>query len=173
MRIFLFLLIFCCCSCSVQMHTPIIDMHSLRDDMNASVIDGFYQNDTIGISKTIYLLKWSEGVSNPHPATEISPSNWRVYHSATRPCSTAHLYKLNPLEDSNLRPLGYTVSPCDYSRSFGFTYLNCFSSSIHSAQKLLEVSFQFEFWSSFRRSTYWAKWVFFIFSSVAKLVALK
>lgn len=29
----------------------------LKDDINNSIIDGFYTNDTINISKTIYLIK--------------------------------------------------------------------------------------------------------------------
>lgn len=30
---------------------------SLKDEINKSIIEGFYNNDTTGISKNIYLLK--------------------------------------------------------------------------------------------------------------------
>ena len=39
-------------SCKVQ-HQYI----SFKDDVNKSIIDGFYNNDTTNISKTIYLLR--------------------------------------------------------------------------------------------------------------------
>lgn len=30
--------------------------YTLKNDINTSIIDGFYDNDTTGISKTIYIL---------------------------------------------------------------------------------------------------------------------
>ncbi len=33
------------------------DNYSLKDDINNSIIDGFYDNDTTGIGDKIYLLK--------------------------------------------------------------------------------------------------------------------
>jgi hypothetical protein len=30
---------------------------STKDEINSSIIEGFYNNDTVGISKSIYLLK--------------------------------------------------------------------------------------------------------------------
>jgi len=35
----------------------VINHDELKDEINASIIDGFYNNDTSGISKSIYLLK--------------------------------------------------------------------------------------------------------------------
>ena len=35
----------------------IIKTYSIKDEMNKSIIDGFYDNDTTGIGNKIYLLK--------------------------------------------------------------------------------------------------------------------
>lgn len=46
-------------SCVVNKQKPFVyhDTFSLKDDINNSIIDGFYDNDTIGISKNIRLLR--------------------------------------------------------------------------------------------------------------------
>ena len=33
------------------------NLPNFKNELNKSIIDGFYNNDTIGISKTIYLIK--------------------------------------------------------------------------------------------------------------------
>jgi hypothetical protein len=40
------------CSTPQQVNTT-----SFKDELNDSIIDGFYNNDTTGISQTIYLIK--------------------------------------------------------------------------------------------------------------------
>lgn len=35
----------------------VLENYSLKDEMNKSVIDGFYNNDTCGIGNKIYLMK--------------------------------------------------------------------------------------------------------------------
>jgi len=45
------------CSSTKQTVSTYDKNYSLKDDINKSIIDGFYNGDTIGISKNIYLLK--------------------------------------------------------------------------------------------------------------------
>ena len=54
-----YLLIFLIVSCSSTKQTiSTYDKNfSLKDEINKSIIDGFYNNDTTGISNKIYLLK--------------------------------------------------------------------------------------------------------------------
>ncbi len=45
------------CSSTKQSFSTYDKNFSLKDDINLSIIDGFYNGDTTGISKNIYLLK--------------------------------------------------------------------------------------------------------------------
>ena len=54
----LLILSFFIVSCSSTKQTVSTNKNfSLKDDINKSIIDGFYNGDTTGISKNIYLLK--------------------------------------------------------------------------------------------------------------------
>lgn len=50
---YLLLLLFMC-SCTVSRQKDVV---SLKQELNDSVIDGFYDNDTTGMTGKIYLLK--------------------------------------------------------------------------------------------------------------------
>jgi hypothetical protein len=52
---YIILLSFFITSCSTS--KPINPYTSFKDDINNSIIDGFYNNDTIGKSHLIYLIK--------------------------------------------------------------------------------------------------------------------
>lgn len=56
--IFFALLIFLAsCTCTKETTYTYSPDFSFKEELNASVIDGFYDNDTIGKSNEIYLLK--------------------------------------------------------------------------------------------------------------------
>jgi hypothetical protein len=58
MKYILFLLILACsCSTTNQTYNKFNYNVSIKDDLNAAIIDGFYDNDTVGISNNIYLIK--------------------------------------------------------------------------------------------------------------------
>jgi len=59
MRYLLIFLLFLITSClSTKQSVSTCDKNfSVKDEINQSIIDGFYNSDTIGISKNIYLLK--------------------------------------------------------------------------------------------------------------------
>ncbi len=58
MRLILIFIIILNYSCSISKDLNIInDNFSLKEDINKSIVDGFFNNDTLGISETIYLLK--------------------------------------------------------------------------------------------------------------------
>jgi hypothetical protein len=68
MKYLIIILIFFAFSCKVQEKTTcynelsfnsknIVNTNEFRDELNKSIIDGFYDNDTSGISHKIYLIK--------------------------------------------------------------------------------------------------------------------
>jgi len=52
MKLLLILLLFSSCVTTKQFEPT-----SFKDDINASIIDGFYNNDTTNLSGTIYLIR--------------------------------------------------------------------------------------------------------------------
>jgi hypothetical protein len=52
---YLIIILICLCSCKATetIKKPI----AFKDDLNKSIVDGFYNNDTTGISKNIYFLR--------------------------------------------------------------------------------------------------------------------
>jgi len=57
MKILLFLVSFTLLLASCSTPKSIVDVNYFKNELNASIIDGFYNNDTVGISKSIYLVK--------------------------------------------------------------------------------------------------------------------
>jgi hypothetical protein len=54
--IFIIAVTFSSCACQKEIQKP-LSLTEFKNDINSSIIDGFYNNDTVGISQTIYLLK--------------------------------------------------------------------------------------------------------------------
>ena len=57
-----FFILYLASSCSVQKHYICSEENSnisknFKEEINKDILEVFYQNDTVGISKTIYLLK--------------------------------------------------------------------------------------------------------------------
>jgi hypothetical protein len=52
-----FLILTSCLAPSKTISSYSIDKTEFVNDLNASIIEGFYNNDTTGISESIYLLK--------------------------------------------------------------------------------------------------------------------
>ena len=55
--IFIFILMILNACSMKRVHIYEEELHTFKDDVNKSIIDGFYDNDTTNISETVYLLK--------------------------------------------------------------------------------------------------------------------